>query len=189
MKPFILLLVLFVSIVGTAASCSKSDNDALANEPLTINEPPPNNAPIMSNKIKITVNSQTFTATLVDTNSANNFKEKLPMTITMVELNGNEKYYNLAENIPTNSSNPGMIQNGDLMLYGSNTLVLFYKTFSTSYSYTKLGSIDDATGLASALGSGNVTVSFEMQSKYLAKHTANYSYELYLKIYGSDCFN
>lgn len=81
----------------------------------------------------------------------------------MIELNGNEKYYNLPENIPTQSSNPATIQNGDLMLYGSNTLVLFYKTFSTSYSYTKLGSIDDATGLASALGSGNMTVTFEMQ--------------------------
>ena len=163
MKPFILLLVLFVSMVGTASSCSKRDNDASVNEPIQNNEPPPNNAPIMSNKIKITLNSQTFTVTLVDTNSAKNFKDKLPMTITMVELNGNEKYYNLAENIPTNLSNFETIQNGDLMLYGSNTLVLFYKTFSTSYSYTKLGSIDDATGLASALGSGNVAVTFELE--------------------------
>lgn len=164
MKPFISLLLLFVSIVvGAASSCSKNDNDTLANEPIQNNEPPPNNVPIMSNKIKISVNSQTFTATLLETNSAKNFKEKLPMTISMIELNGNEKYYNLPENIPTQSSNPATIQNGDLMLYGSNTLVLFYKTFSTSYSYTKLGSIDDATGLASALGSGNMTVTFEMQ--------------------------
>jgi len=78
-------------------------------------------------------------------------------------LNANEKYYGLPNSLPTNSSNPGTIKNGDLMLHGSKTLVLFYETFSTSYSYTKLGSVDDIMGLATALGSGNVTVTFEME--------------------------
>jgi hypothetical protein len=58
---------------------------------------------------------------------------------------------------------PEMIQIGDLMLYGSKTFVLFYKSFSTPYSYTKLGSIDDVKGLASSLGSGNVTITFELE--------------------------
>ncbi len=114
-------------------------------------------------KIKIKVNAQTFTATLLDNNSAKAFRDMLPLTINMVELNGNEKYYDLPNGLPTASANPGTIKNGDLMLYGSKTLVLFYKTFSTSYSYTKLGAIEDATGLASALGSGNVTVTFEVE--------------------------
>jgi hypothetical protein len=81
----------------------------------------------------------------------------------MVELNGNEKYLDLSPSLPINASNPGTIQVGDLMMYGSSTLVLFYKTFSTSYSYTRLGRIDDVTGLAVALGSGNVTVTFELE--------------------------
>jgi len=85
------------------------------------------------------------------------------MTVNMVELNRNEKYVDLSRDLPTNASSPGTIQTGNLMLYGSNTLVLFYKTFSTSYSYTKLGRIDDATGLADAIGSGNVTVTFELE--------------------------
>ncbi|WP_339750562.1 cyclophilin-like fold protein [Algoriphagus aquimarinus] len=114
-------------------------------------------------KIKITVNSQSFTATLLDNDSAKAFMIMLPMTIHMTELNSNEKYYDLPNSIPTNSSNPGTIKNGDLMLYGSKTFVLFYKTFSTAYSYTKLGTLDDATGLASALGSGNVTVTFAVE--------------------------
>jgi hypothetical protein len=137
--------------MSSASSCSKED-DKIATENITL---------MPNGKIKITVNSQTFTATLFDNNSAKAFREMLPITLNMTELNGNEKYYDLPKSLPTNSSNPGTIKNGDLMLYGSKTLVLFYKTFSTSYSYTKLGSIDDVTGLASVLGSGDVTVTFE----------------------------
>jgi hypothetical protein len=85
------------------------------------------------------------------------------MTADMVELNGNEKYFDLTGNLPTNASNPRRIQSGDLMIYGSNTLVLFYKTFSTSYSYTRLGRINDPAGLAAAVGSGNVAVTFELE--------------------------
>ena len=84
------------------------------------------------------------------------------MTINMVDLNSNEKYFDLADGLPGNSSNPGTIQKGDLMLYGSKTLVLFYKSFSTSYRYTKLGRIDDTSDLAEALGTGNIAVKFEL---------------------------
>lgn len=69
----------------------------------------------------------------------------------------------MPQSLATNASNPETVQTGDLMLYGANTLVLFYKTFSTSYSYTRLGRIDDVAGLVAALGSGNVSVAFELQ--------------------------
>jgi hypothetical protein len=81
----------------------------------------------------------------------------------MSDLNANEKYFDLPANLPANASNPGTIQTGDLMLYGLNTLVLFYQSFSTAYNYTPIGRIDNASGLTTALGSGNVTVKFELQ--------------------------
>ena len=81
--------------------------------------------------------------------------------MNMTELNGNEKYYDLQNALTANPSKPATIQIGDLMLYGSNTLVLFYKTFSTPYSYTLIGHIKNPSGLAAALGSGNATVTFE----------------------------
>ncbi len=114
-------------------------------------------------KIKITIGTNVFTATLQNSATATAFKAKLPININMNELNGNEKYFDLTNDLPVNASKPGTIHGGDLMLYGSNTLVLFYKTFSTSYSYTRLGSVDNPTGLAIALGPGNVKVGFELE--------------------------
>lgn len=116
-----------------------------------------------SNTLKITVGSSTFTATLASNATATAFKQLLPVTINMSELNSNEKYYGLPNPLPTNASNPGTIHNGDLMLYGSNTLVLFYKTFSTSYSYTRIGSVDNPSELQNALGRGSATVTFQLQ--------------------------
>ena len=113
--------------------------------------------------MKITVGAAVFKATLYDNATATAFKKLLPLTITMDDLNGNEKHAEISGKLPLNIVNPGTIQNGDLMIWSSKTLVLFYKTFSSSYSYTKLGRIDDVTGLVAALGSGNVTVSFEVE--------------------------
>ena len=116
-----------------------------------------------SMKLKITIGTNTFTATVHNNATATAFKAKLPLTINMTELNGNEKYFDFPNNLPTNASNPGTIQTGDVMLYGSNTLVLFYKTFSTSYNYSRIGRIDNPSGLEDALGSGNKTVKFELE--------------------------
>lgn len=148
--------MLVLCIISLFISCAFSEkNSAPANSD--------NNGEPTGNKMKIKVGNHRFTATLDENGTAAAFKSMLPMTVTMLELNRNEKYADLPKGFPTNASNPGTIKTGDLMLYGSNTLVLFYKTFSTSYSYTKLGRIDDVKALADALGSGNVTVIFELE--------------------------
>jgi len=111
--------------------------------------------------INIIIGSKTFTATLADSETGEAFAALLPLTVTMNELNGNEKYHYLNSSLPTATYRPGTIHAGDLMLYGNNCVVLFYETFNSSYSYTRIGAIDDPSGLASALGSGNVSVRFE----------------------------
>jgi hypothetical protein len=116
-------------------------------------------------KLIITIGGSSFSATLQNNETASAFIERLPLTLAMSELNNNEKYADLVGSLPTNASNPGTIHNGDLMLYGSNTLVLFYKTFSTSYNYTKIGKIDKPEELQEALGSGNVSFTFELPGK------------------------
>jgi hypothetical protein len=116
-----------------------------------------------SKQIKIKIGSKTFTAVLEDNATAHAFRALLPITISMTELNGNEKYLRLSDNLPVNASNPGTIQIGDLMIYGSRTLVLFYKSFPTSYEYTRLGRINDTKGLAAAVGSGTVKLTIEQE--------------------------
>ena len=111
--------------------------------------------------INVIVGSKTFTAKLADSETGEAFAALLPLNVTMNELNGNEKYHYLSSSLPTAAYQPGTIHAGDLMLYGNNCVVLFYETFNSSYSYTRLGSIDNPSGLAEALGVGNVSVRFE----------------------------
>lgn len=113
-------------------------------------------------QLTIEAGGQVFTATLLDNPTTRALLERLPMTISMGELNGNEKYYYMSDSLPTNSQRPGNIDAGDLMLYGSDCLVLFYESFSSGYSYTKWGSVDDPSGLAAALGRGSVEVTFRV---------------------------
>ena len=122
-----------------------------------------NNSNTDTTKMKIIIGSAVFTATLNNNATATAFKAMLPLTINMSELNGNEKFYYFSTTLPTNASSGGNIQVGDLMLYGNNCLVLFYEGFNTSYSYTRLGRIDNTSGLVAALGAGSVTVKFEKQ--------------------------
>lgn len=117
-----------------------------------------------ADKMRVIVGDKTFVATLANGATAEAFKDLLPLTLDMTELNGNEKYHYLSSNLPSEATCPGTIHTGDIMLYGRSCVVLFYKTFSTSYSYTRIGSVDDPTGLAEALGTGNVTVKFELDT-------------------------
>ena len=158
MKFTLAILIILIPIL-MGAVCDRATPLPADKNHNTIDE----NTESMIDTLIIKVESKEFTATLLNNRSAAAFKAMLPLTMSMTELNGNEKFFELPQNLPTNASNAGVIKSGDLMLWGSNTLVLFYETFATSYSYTKLGKIDNPTGLAAAVGSGNVTVTIELQ--------------------------
>lgn len=113
-------------------------------------------------QLKIEAGGQIFTATLLDNPTTRALLERLPAALSMGELNGNEKYCYLPDSLPTSAQKPGNIHAGDLMLYGSDCLVLFYESFSSGYSYTRLGSVDNPGQLAAALGRGSVDVTFQV---------------------------
>ena len=167
----LIMILLALSVVTGVSACSPDDSPQIPETPQQPENPggeepgvPGESGENDNNmKINIKVGSANFTATLADNATAKAFKALLPMTVGMSEHAGNEKYYDLPNALPTGSFNPGTIQNGDIMLYGSRTLVLFYKTFSSSYSYTRIGKIDNPSGLETALGTGNITVTLELE--------------------------
>ena len=107
----------------------------------------------------IKINNNEFEFEFEDTEVANQIKSKLPFTVKMTNLNGNEVYYQFSgESFTKNEKSVNTINIGDIYLYQSNYLVLFYKTFSTSYSYTEIGKLKDSTGLDTIIGSSDVEV-------------------------------
>lgn len=113
--------------------------------------------------IEIKINGKTFTAEIEDSETGRAFYSLLPMTLDMSELNGNEKYHYLMSGLPTDAHYCSSISAGDLMLYGNSCIVLFYGN-AGGYSYTRLGKFTSTAGLAEAVGSGSVSVTFSPSS-------------------------
>lgn len=113
--------------------------------------------------IIITIKNKKYEAILYDNSTTKELIKKFPITITMSDLNGNEKYYNFSKSFSTSSENVASINKGDIMLFGDNCLVIFYKSFSTRYRYTKLGYIKNLEDLENSLGKGDIEITFEIE--------------------------
>ena len=137
--------------------CGLSMSAAVSSHAFTVTD---NQAPAVTSS-RIQIGEKVFTTRLEDNETARAFAALLPLTLRMRDLNENEKVIELAKKLPGEASNPGTIRQGDLMIWSSRSLVLFYKSFPTPYSYARLGRIDDTTGLADAVGAGSVTVRLE----------------------------
>ena len=158
-----IILSAIAGLLVTTASCSSSAPVQKADASEAVSGKAKLKNVAAEGKMKISIGAKTFKATLEVNPTVAKLKTLLPLSLNMTELNGNEKYFHLSTRLPTNAINPGTIQSGDLMLYGNDSLVLFYKTFETTYTYTRLGRIDDPSALAVALGAGNVSVTFAME--------------------------
>ena len=113
-------------------------------------------------KMQVDVNGTLFTATLEDNTAVQALVEMLeggPVTIQMGEYGGFEKVGDLGASLPT-SNRQVTTQSGDIVLYQGSQIVMFYG--SNSWSYTRLGSIDDLTGWEAALGKGDAVVTLSL---------------------------
>lgn len=116
-------------------------------------------------KLNIQIGQYTFTATLQNNAAADAFVQMLtqkPIVMKMRDYSGFEKVGSLGTTLPTDNSQM-TARPGDIVLYNGNQIVLFYG--SNSWSYTKLGEVEDISQWENALGSGNVTVTFSIESQ------------------------
>ena len=114
-------------------------------------------------QMNVNVNGSDFTATLEQNTAVDSLVEMLrdgPLTLELSDYAGFEKVGPLGTSLPT-SNQQTTTQAGDIVLYQGNQIVMFYG--SNSWSYTRLGHIDDLTVWEEALGSGDVTVTFSLE--------------------------
>lgn len=110
--------------------------------------------------MKLIINKRVFEINIEKNETSSAFEKMLPLKIEMQELNSNEKYCYLDKRLPSKSVQVKQINSGDIMLYGDNCIVIFYKSFSTTYTYTKIGSIKNPVDLSTILGKGSVALEF-----------------------------
>lgn len=110
--------------------------------------------------VRLEIGGRTFTATLEDNEAARVLCDMLPLSLDFRDYGGFEKVASLPHRLPSHDRQMSTSA-GDIVLYSSNQIVVFYG--GNSWSYTKLGHIDDVEGLTEALGRGNVEITFTLQ--------------------------
>lgn len=148
--------VLCILVIGLSVACSAGRPEIPQLPDTAADSISPENTAM----IQLLINGSRFDIEPESSDAADALIEMLPMTLPMTELNGNEKFYNLGARLPAAPVPAGNISSGDLMLWGEECLVLFYKSFQTAYSYTRIGSMKNADGLFEAVGDGDVTITF-----------------------------
>ena len=113
-------------------------------------------------KMNVQIGDYNFTATL----EANAAVDELvgmmkggAVTVDMDDYSGFEKVGSLGQSLTTSNSQT-TTHAGDIVLYNGNNIVMFYGT--NSWSYTRIGKIDDLTDWNKALGSGSITAVFTL---------------------------
>lgn len=113
--------------------------------------------------MNVQVGDAIFSAVLEENEAVTAFVEMMregSVVIQMSDYSGFEKVGPLGTSLPADNSQT-TTHAGDIVLYNGNQIVIFYG--SNSWSYTRLGHIDDLAGWEEALGDGDVTVTFSLE--------------------------
>lgn len=112
----------------------------------------------------IKINGQTIPVTWEDNESVTELKkqaEQRPIVVQMSKYGGFEQVGSLGRTYPSNDTRI-TAQNGDIVLYSSNQIVMFYS--SNTWAYTRLGKINlSEHEIAGLLSNENVTLTISVE--------------------------
>lgn len=145
---------------GIESSLSESESDHRGQESIKPNQKEEEG--MNASVFYVTVKGVTFSAVFAENAGAQALKEELrkgPITIQMDDYGGFEKVGSLGKTLPTANAQT-TTKSGDIVLYQGNQIVIFYG--SNSWSYTRLGRVENRNGWEKALSSGSVSVTFSL---------------------------
>ncbi len=150
------------SLEGEVSFTSTNDADLSNIQQMGVLQPDTNSdmEENMVKKMTLQIGNSSFTATLENNLAVDAFVEMMsdsPVIIQMNDYSGFEKVGSLGTSLPVDDRQT-TTHAGDIVLYNGNQIVIFYG--SNSWSYTRLGKIDDLSGWEDALGSGDIAVTF-----------------------------
>lgn len=150
MKKFFILIYFFISMISIKTSAINYEGEERMID------------------IEIKIKDKKFRGKLFDTPAGRAFSQQLPLTLNMNDLNNNEKYFYISKKIVSNSERVKKVKAGDIFLFGSDCIVLFYKDFNTLYSYTKLGYLINSEEINKFFEDnkiyGNIEINFELKT-------------------------
>ncbi len=156
-KSFVMIMMI---VIFTLVGCSADKGEKT--ETLARSAATDENSEEENKKMTVSVGGKDFAVTLEDNAAAAELIQMMqenPVTIDMRDYSGFEKVGSLGRNLTT-SNEQMTTATGDIVLYNGNQIVIFYG--SNSWSYTRLGKVDDLTDWEDALGNGNVSVTFSV---------------------------
>ena len=161
MKKFFILIIAFVLIMSFTA-CGNMAQPSESEPVSTDRKDTDEMEDITAMKMSVTIGEQSFTVVLEDNAATRELVKMMkegPVSIDMDDYSGFEKVGSLGKSLPTDNQQM-TTQAGDIVLYSGNQIVMFYG--SNSWSYTKIGKIDDLSGWEDALGTDSVTAVFSI---------------------------
>ena len=153
---FIIIFIVILALLINKNDYPK-DNETIENSEMILKLESENNMSRDVNVV-ININNKSYKVNLEENNTVDEFIKMLPKEFNMKELNGNEKYVNIDKNLPTETYYPKHIEAGDIMLFGDNCVVVFYKSFDTTFGYTKIGHVDNIEDL----GKEDIVIKFDV---------------------------